>query len=230
MKKKLFTLFVLITMVYSAKAQTDYGIDSTRNEIGFSIVPLLTMVGFDINNPELIIQYKRHYSKNILRIGVFLGSVDMINSNQTQNILNLKDSLVTIHQSKDYGEYGGVKIGMERSKKIDKDWTFYAGGDLLFGYRKIDTYDDKIIYKKNNDSTYHLIEGKSDLLSTKDYFRIGISPVGGFQYYFSNGLSASFQVQVNTYYEAENTSGNKQSTISIDPLFSLMLNFHFTKR
>ena len=230
MKKATITILFVLCLAYFSKGQNNNSFDSTKNEIGFSVVPFLSMVGFQITNPELIIQFKRHYDKKTLRLGLFIGNTNENNQDIKENVVNLKDTQVTFHKYNDYGEYEGLKIGMETSKKSAANWRFYYGGDILFAYKSVNTYDDQVIYKRNPDSSYTRKNENSEFFEKNDFFRIGISPIVGFEYFFSPGLSTAFQATINGFYEHEMTKTNPSSSISMDTYFSLLLNFHFTKK
>lgn len=230
MKKIILLSAFLFSYSLHSNAQYFNPFDSTKNEIGFSVVPFLTMVGFEINNPELIIQYKRHFTNKSFRLGIFLGNSEGKNPDLPENVVNLKDTQVVFHAYNDYAEYEGLKIGMEGFRKVASNWRFYYGADLLLGYKSVDTYDDQVVYKQNPDSSYTRKYEKPEFMKNTNYFRVGISPVAGFEYFFTPGLSSAFQATIAGFYEQELTKNHPNSSINLDTYFSLMLNFHFTRK
>lgn len=228
MKKAIFTAMMILIFAGSSFSQAITA-DSNRNEMGLNVVPFLSMVGLQVNNPELVIQFKHHYDKRTLRAGLFLGTSLEPDAERTETIVNLKDSVYTFHRYEDYGDYVGIKLGLEWSDFKQGNWKFYYGGDLLAGFNTIQSFDTRTSYIKKTDTSFIVKNEGAFPLESKEYIRLGLSPVIGYEYFLNPALSMSCQAQLNAYFDISTNSENTLSFV-YSPVFSLMVNFHFTKK
>jgi hypothetical protein len=226
--KKLLLLIPIVLLSMAGNAQNHFA-DSSKSEIGINIIPFMNLMGMETNNPDVLIEYKKHLKKSTFKLGGFIGGKEEP-TDLDEKITYLNDSTYISHKYKDYSDYAGLRIGMEWSRKGGTSWNSYIGFDMILGYKEINRDDQPIRFTKVNDSVY---EGKDDAIKTfiqSSYYMVGISPVGGFEYYFSRVVSVAVQANLDIRYEFEDFVNNSSTTLAYEPTFNLMVNFHFGKK
>jgi hypothetical protein len=228
MKKSLTILALFTLLVLNCKAQSAF-IDSTKNEIGININPLLDVVGISSNTDNLSIQFKHHYSNLSLRLGLTVLSSSSYRGNDPRDYhFKLNDSVTKFDHYYDTKNNVSLNIGLEQRQMLRNKWQFFYGIDLVGGYGNNATRIERTIYKLDADSFFsHYLTTDDSLTSTKDHIDVGVAFVAGFDYFFSKRISAGIQGYFPIIYEFETGNNtNKNSLLSFNQNFSIIMRIH----
>ena len=229
MKKTVFIVISALIIAFSSQAQITF-IDSTRNEIGININPLLKPFGINVTFDYLTVQFKHHYENMSLRIGI---SGTNKSSYETYDLgkysFKMNDSMRGIYHNYELKNSFRVNIGLEQQQMLKNKLKIFYGLDVLGGFSNHEYKVETNAYKLGADSMYTPVQYYNDsTTATYSYYLVGVAFVAGFDYFIFDKVSAGIQGYFPMYYEFETGSGtNKSSSLNLDGLFSIMLKMHF---
>ena len=228
MKKVGIILMLSMLFAYNSRAQLNFT-DSTKNEIGMNINPILDILGISANTDNLSIQFKHHYSNLSLRLGLSLLNSNTFRTNDPRNYqFKLNDSVTVFDHSYDFKNSIKMHIGLEQQQMLKNKWKFFYGFDILGGYSGVENRIERTFYHLKADSSFsYYLTNDDSIISTKDHILLGAAFVGGLDYFFSKTISAGIQGYFPIVYEFETGDNmNKSSSINFEQTFSIVVRIH----
>lgn len=212
MKKLIFILMVILFQITHCFSQINDTIIH-KNELGFGISSMT-------NSNLLCLSYKRFFNKINLRSSLFIykdGDEAYLASGQ---FINDSNFVITTYRSKK-NNYG-LRLGLDKSKNITNNLSYFYGLDLMATIIKENYYSAKTLYYNNtpNKSSYG-----GELNYQKLYGkRFGIIPVIGIKQYILSYFSFTLEANIIASYTKIDT---KSSTIDLDENFKFLLSYNF---
>ena len=228
MKKAGFILLSTLLFAFSGKAQLTF-IDSTKNEIGININPLLDPLGIPSNTDYMTLQFKHHYTNVSLRLGLTGINTSSYDKTSPQYQFKFTDSSTVINKYYDTKNTVRFNIGLEQQQMFKNKWKFFYGFDLLGGFANKAYRLEHNVYGLGADSIFAPNHHSSDSVTTStDQILFGAAFVAGFDCFFSKRISAGIQGYFPISYEYQTGNiRNKSSNLTFDQTFSILLKMHF---
>jgi hypothetical protein len=228
--KKIYTIFILsLLFAFSSRAQLTF-IDSSRNEIGININPLLQPFGINATFDYMTLQYKHHYENSSLRVGFSVTTKNTYDDyDLSKYSFKIKDSIKAVYQNYETKNSFKLNIGFEQQQMLKNKLKIFYGLDILGGFSNHEYRVETNVYKLGADSIYSPVQYYNDSTTALyNYILGGVAFVAGFDYFIFDRVSAGIQGYFPIYYEFETgSSATKSSSLTLDAHFSIMLKMHF---
>ena len=229
MKKAGLLIIIILIMAFSSKAQTAFT-DSTKNEIGININPLLQPFGINTTFDYMTVQYKHHYENMSLRFGFSATTKNTYDEyDLTKYSFKIMDTIRGVFHNYETKISFKLNLGFEQQQMLKNKLKIFYGLDLLGGFSNHEYRVETNVYKLGADSIYSPVQYYNDSTTALfSYALAGVAFVAGFDYFIFDRISAGIQGYFPIYYEFETgSSATKSSSLNLDAHFSIMLKMHF---
>lgn len=229
MKKAVLILIFPLLLSLNSKAQLSF-IDSTKNEIGITINPIMDAIGISSNDDIITLQYKHHFSNLSLRIGVSGIQTSTYDDASLRNYnYKMTDTLTLIDHFYDTKNTIRFNLGFEQQQMLKNKLKFYYGMDFLGGFSKEESRIERTTFRLQPDSSFKPYHNSNDsVIYSKEHILFGLAFVCGFDYFISKRISAGVQGYFPVSYEFQTgNSRNNTSSLSFDQKISILLRMHF---
>jgi hypothetical protein len=228
MKKAGSILILSLLFAFSSRAQLTF-IDSTKNEIGINIDPLLPSLGIPANSDFMTLQFKHHYTNVSLRVGISgIDNSTYDETNPRNYHFKQTDSFTILDHYYDTKNSVRLNIGLEQQQMLKNKWKFFYGFDLLGGVTNEESSLERNTYRLKPDSSFAPYHYSNDsIISSVNHVLVGAAFIAGFDYFFSKRISLGIQGYFPISFEFQTgNSKSKTSSLSFDQNLSIMIRMH----